>query len=359
MLTGTGRSKRGAKRVGTRMRSALLLGLLLACGSGGCRSGPEAARFEVAPWAWGGRAGQRLTSEHFVVYTTVEDAALARSFPVLLERAYREHRLRMPALRPNELRMETFVFGSRREWEAYTRTEYPQSFAVYRLIRAGGFTEGGRAVLFHTTPAVTLATVAHESWHQYVETCAGGTLPAWLNEGLACYHESFDFTHTPPRPIPLNNSFRLEHLRQSLTTGSRFTLRELLETEPGEVLSRDDASVTQTYYAGVWALTAFLCHGQGGRFAKAFDRMMSDAASGTLGIRVRASVLTEGAATGSSFGHAVFVLYFGGVDEAMEEAFAEYIAGLAGVAADVERWPTTTDPRTEPQRVPEDGGDRI
>ncbi|MCC7291173.1 MAG: DUF1570 domain-containing protein [Phycisphaerales bacterium] len=299
--------------------------------SSGCRTPSEALRVAREPWPAAEREGVRLSTEHFDLYTTVEDGELRSALPVLAEAAHQQYaRLLPPAPGHEGARLTTYVFATRGEWDRFTRARFPQSYAVYQYIRAGGFTEDGTAVLVHSTPAATLATLAHEGWHQYVQTRTSCRPPAWLNEGLACYLESFDFTRQPPRPLPLGNSFRLEHLRSALAESKAFSLHELLDTDAGEVLLHNHSGITQTYYAGVWGLVSFLRHGSEGRHAAALDRLLADLADGSLPIRVRAAMLTREGEGGGDFGRAVFSLYFGAADKNMEQAYQAYLRELAG-----------------------------
>lgn len=297
----------------------------------GCRAASPALPVAQEPWSAAQREGVHLTTEHFDLFTTVEDGELRHALPVAAEAAYQQYvRLLPPAPGHEGARLTTYVFATRGEWDRFTRARFPQSYAVYQYIRAGGFTEDGAAVLFHSSPATTLATLAHEGWHLYVQTRTSCRPPAWLNEGLACYLESFDFTRLPPRPMPLSNSFRLDHLRSALAESKAFSLHELLDTDAGEVLLHNHSGITQTYYAGVWGLVSFLRHGMEGRHAAAFERLLADLADGSLPIRVRAAMLTREGDGDDDFGRAVFSLYFGAADKGMEQAYQAYLRELAG-----------------------------
>jgi len=297
----------------------------------GCASAPSkpvpTARF--AAWTGEGFNGRRISTDHFEIISTLADAALEEGLPTFLEDAYQTYAKTLPidgtgqvSIRgatgrllpaaaqadeppvapeldqyaidsaPNQP-LTTYVFGLRDEWLRFTRVRFPQRSEVYARIRSGGFTEGTTSVSFYTNRGVTLATLAHEGWHQYVNARLDRPIPAWLNEGLACTFESFDMKKGRPHFDPRRNSFRINSLREAIQSDTLLSLREIVDTDAGEVILNDRSQTTDTYYAQAWALITFLRYGAGGRYAASFDRMMSDIADGTFHARISAARLTD------------------------------------------------------------------
>lgn len=343
------------------VRAALSLALLAPAA---CRTVAPAVPFTEQPWTYGGCDGRRLVTDHFDLYTTVADARLVDALPAFLEAAYREYDALVPLRPPTEVRLTTYLFGSRLEWDRFVQANYPARHEVYARIRSGGFTEGGTAVIFHKAPPTTLATLAHEGWHQYADSLPGPAIPAWLNEGLGCTFEGFEFVRGRPRFTPLRNTFRINFLREGLMQGSLLELPQLLELDAGEMLTRDDSRLTQTYYAQTWALIAFFRHGErgaagGGRAAgpgaggdgdadgagggpaasrrldEGFQRMMDDLRDGVLHVHLSATRLAapQSGHEAASFsdGRALFEAYFGPCDEGMARDYKAYLLALTAL----------------------------
>ena len=299
---------------------------------GGCAVGdrrPALVNASVSPWEDGGLTGRRLATDHFEIISTLQDATLEAALPGFLEAAHRCYELTLPADGTHD-RLVTHIFGSRDQWTRFAAVRYPMRFDIYRRIRTGGFTEGSTAVSFHTGRASTLATLAHEGWHQYANARCPRPIPAWLNEGLACYHEAFDFTGPEPRFTPNRNTFRRNSLRDAMRENRMFSLRELLATDAGQMIGRHPGEAAQAYYAQAWALIILLRHGPDKRLNAAFERLLADISAGTFSARVGAARLTEPALATDEPGVAAFRTYFEVTPEAMDDAFRRHLTQLAG-----------------------------
>ena len=310
------------------LRSITAICLLLA--GGGCAS--SSARhvaFTIEAWVEGPLTGRKITTEHYTIYSTLADPELEAVLPDYLEAFYDRYEELFPAPPAEPIHLTTYVFGTRMQWERYTRENYGKRFAVYRRIRAGGFTEGGTSVSFFLfSRGGLLSTLAHEGWHQYVGLRFPRNLPAWLNEGLACYHEAVDFAGENPRFTPQHNTFRINSLREAVQRDELLSLGQIVRTNAGEVISRNHSTITQTYYAQAWALVTFLRHGAGGKYAGGFKRMTQDLADGTFRTRVHATALAGG--SGTSFGEAAFVHYFGASPEALAIEYHDHLVRVCG-----------------------------
>ena len=300
-------------------------------GVAGCVGGGPARRaVSTQVWSEQGLSGRRIITEHFDTVSTLGDAEFEAALPVFLEATYKRYHATLPAPSDASTRLTTYIFGTRSEWARFTRHRFPARCGVYSRIRSGGFTEGDTSVSFYVSRATTLATLAHEGWHQYVGSRFETQIPAWLNEGLACYHEAVEFAGSMPRFTPQRNTFRINSLREAIQRDTLMSLREVVDTNAGQVISRRHRDITQIYYAQAWALVTFLRHGARGRYAPAFDRMLSDIADGTFAVRVSAAKLGSADAATLSSGGATFRTYFDRTPDDLADEYYDHLIRVSG-----------------------------
>lgn len=304
---------------------------LAGCRVTGPAEPPPPSSLRAEEWAELGHTGRMIETEHFLIYSTLADAELESVLPEFVEAAYARYVDMLPPPRPALGKLKTYVFATRAEWAHYTQVRYPGRSDVYQKIRQGGFTEGDTAVLFYTSRSGTLATIAHEGWHQYVGTHFATTLPAWLNEGLACYFESFHID--PDRNISFSthsNRFRINSLREGLYERKLFSVREMVDVDAGQVINRSNARITQIYYAQAWALVSFFLEGGKPGYASAFRQMMKDITNGTLHTRLNAARLTTDDPAGTSYGASLIYAYFKARPEELAVPYYEHMQDLSG-----------------------------
>jgi len=301
----------------------------------GCRApsetyDPGEVSFTPADWQLQDLRGLHLTSPHFDVYTTSTDAELRQYLPRFLETTYRFYTALLPSDGPldPQVRMQTYLFDNRTQWERFVKQRFPQRFATYRRIPSGGFTEGPTCVVYDIGRAETLSILAHEGFHQYVGAHCESSLPAWLNEGLAAYCESVEFRDDRPYFVPQRNTFRLDHLRDALVTGTTIPLVELLATDAGQIIDTNDTASVNAYYAQIWALMVFIRHAQEGRYASSFDALARGVRDNTLRIKAQAARVTAPRPSETSFGEAVFRAYVTDDLAAFEQTYREFLARL-------------------------------
>lgn len=286
--------------------AALLAGLLPV----GCaRDAAPSREVQTTRHEIDGVSFRRIQTEHFTIYSTLRDEFFEGGVASIVEAAYAES-CRIVSVSPRDAdRFTTFVFGRRSEWEQFAAMRYPARHELYSLIRHGGFTEGSTSVLFFTDRARTLATIAHEVWHQFANERLAGGMPTWLNEGLACRVESWSVAGEVPQPIPSKNTFRIQSLREAVRHGHALPLSVLVDTSPGQMLRDGGVDSGATYYGQVWALTEFLSSESAGR-SDAWRRMLADLGAGRLSSRISASALTNHAGERVSEGAALLSAYF-------------------------------------------------
>ncbi|MFH1109845.1 MAG: DUF1570 domain-containing protein [Planctomycetota bacterium] len=291
----------------------------------GCAPRSPSVAVVKSAWSDDGFVGRRFVTDHFEINSTLTDAEFEAALPAFVEAAYRRYEATLPTAGRPEHKLTMYVFGTRSEWERFTRRRFPARAAVYARIRSGGFTEGDTSVSFFMNRSATLATLAHEGWHQYVGSRFAFAIPAWLNEGLACYHEAVEYAGSEPTFNPRRNTFRINTLREAVQTGKLLPLRRIVDTDAGEVISQEHSGVTQVYYAQAWALVTFLRHGGGGKYAKDFDRLLSDIADGTFPVRLSAAKLSAGDRGDVTVGSAVFEAYFGHKAEDLADEYHDHL----------------------------------
>src|SRR2546423_14918988 len=97
--------------------------LLLLSGAGCASSGPRVPAVPVyaEPWSGQGAAGSKLVTEHYVVYTTLEDRELAESVARLMESALAQYSKLAPAVPLCVGRVVWYLFPSRDPLAAFTQ----------------------------------------------------------------------------------------------------------------------------------------------------------------------------------------------------------------------------------------------
>jgi hypothetical protein len=320
------------RRAGLLLRSgiALVLTAIATAGCGGVPAGTPRFQLTKTDWTYQNVPGQQLTTDHFEIYTTLTDTDLRDALPLFLESAYQVYTGLLPPVKADNPPMQTYVFDTRGQWDLFVRQTFPKRYSTYARIQNGGFAEGRLCVVYYLQRAYTLSIVAHEGLHQYFGSHFDIQIPPWLNEGLATYCEGFDFRNGAPVFLPQQNTFRLNPLRQTLTTNAIMPLRQLLSTNAGEVISEGLSGLTTAYYAQAWALIVFLRHGQHGKYAGGFAQMLEDVRNGSLHTKARAARLASGDPSKVSMGEAVFRAYITHDLDTFENEYHKYMVELAG-----------------------------
>ncbi len=246
---------------------------------------PRDAVLHVEAWTFEGIRGRAITTRSFRIYTTSPDSLTIARLPAFLDAALTHYRSELAALPLPRAPMETYMMPTRPQWERLTRRLLGERAGPYLRIVRGGFAAGGRGVYFDIGPRDSLLIAAHEGWHQYAQSTFAGTMPVWLDEGVATYMEGFRWDPAQPDRavfLPWSNPERFDRLRESVSTQRLLSLQELLTTTPQRQIRRGSSEIL-TYYAQLWALIHFLHEGEQGRHAPALARLLRDAAAGSLG----------------------------------------------------------------------------
>lgn len=295
------------------MRASLHLAVVLVplAASCGCQS-PVAAPvfFTLEDWNYAGAAGAKLTSTHYVIFSTCKNKPFVDALPTFLESCWEAYaELLPPKDQTPQAPLETYLFQSRWQWERFTEEFTGPRAAVYKQIRSGGYSERGVTVSHYGTRRSTLSILAHEGLHQYLDVTHGKPIPAWINEGLACYFESFDMGQDG-RPIfvPERNTLRTPALRNALRGNTLASLEDVLATDAGREIHKRSREVL-SYYAQAWSLVVFLMRPERSNpYRDGFRELLSELGTEQMERKARAiiSADTDGR---MSFGEAVFRAY--------------------------------------------------
>lgn len=341
-------------RVRPRESAAAVLVLLLGIVVAGCASTagrhpepspavvsprPASAVLSVDPWEFAGKSGRVIRTPWYRLFTTETDPVLLDTLPEFLEEALDHYTTALAILPRPAMRLDTFLMATRPQWQALTLQVMGAANAgTYLRIERGGFSAGGRALLWSIGPRDTLAIAAHEGWHQYTQRTFRHWLPAWLEEGIAAYMEGFVADpRDPRRPIfaPWANVERFDQLRAAAARNALMPLDELVRVSPQDLI-KTSTEQTLTYYAQVWALVHFLRDADAGRHRATLTVLLNDAALGRLeaalepvygSAAAHRIVLLRG-------GPAVFTTYFDADLPAAGAAYDEFVSRITAGSRD-------------------------
>jgi len=231
-------------------------------------------------WASPFGPGLRLQTEHYLIYTTVLDPRLLAQVPDLMESAHCAYNAQLSdPIRPRT-HSGVYLFADRSQWEAFTRAITGPHAALFLRIQEGAYCFNGSCVAYDIGLQRTLAALAHEGWHQFVNRHFAFRLPSWLDEGMAMMFEAFVREDGRIRFEPAVNAYRIEPLSRTMVRGDLIPLDPLLTTSPGEVMATDPSERVQTLYGQAYALIRFLREADGGRHRDGFRRLLNDGLKG-------------------------------------------------------------------------------
>lgn len=273
-----------------------------------------------------------LATPHYRLYSTIEDARLESRTPRFLEFALRHYTRALARLEPPTQPMETYILGSRPQWQAITRSITGRNAPTYLRIQRGGYALGGKGVFWDIGPSDTLQLAAHEGWHQFTQAAFASPLPSWLEEGIACYMEGFgwhDSIPDTPSFLPWRNIERFDRLRGAHARGELISLDELVTSRLVDLVNTTGAAALD-YYAQVWALVHFLRDGDNGRYRAALAALLRDAEAGTLYGNVAREVGPDAArrAMLTRRGPEVFRAYFTDDLDAADRVYRRFIEAI-------------------------------
>lgn len=289
--------------------------IAVALGGGliGCQGGSAtpALRYEKQDWQFAGRPGWRITTDHYRIFTTIDDERLVETFPVFIESAFAFYQQLIPRGGAETKPMPLYLFASPSEWRRFTEMSFPeQSARQLTHIRNGGYTFRGIAAMQYVSHATTFPLLAHEGFHQYLYHHVGRRAPIWLNEGFATAAEGFRWQGTDRVTFdPYHNPKRRNQLAQAIVRNRLIPLPTLLEAHPSDFLRRP--GVVDTYYAQAWMLVLFLRDGADGRYRADLERLSAALTEGNLERYARAAFIRSAAGAEYNFDAYLFRSFFG------------------------------------------------
>jgi len=304
-------------------------------------SSPGSARVDPVisdePWTFGQTPGRLLTTPNFRIFTTVDDNIILDRTPRFVEFALAHYTEALGPIPKPTAKLETYILGTRPQWESLTRRIAGAAAPTYLRIQRGGFAREGRGVYWDIGPQNTFQIAAHEGWHQYTQATFRHHLPVWLEEGIACYMEGFRW-HSEQRGVPIfrpwANAERFDTLRRVHARGDLVPLEDLLVSRPQELVNTS-GDATVAYYAQTWALVHFLHESDSGRHAEALKALLQDAAEGTLYTNVAGRLGRDAARSAllKRRGDAVFRTYFDENVDAASERYRKFVDAIVGTGS--------------------------
>jgi hypothetical protein len=238
----------------------------------------------VGPWSFSDHSGSLISTQHYRIFTTIDDPVFSHMVIRVLEAAHDRAEALVPgasltgSVKLNSP-LDCYVFSSRGQWESYTRERAGSNAPIYLQISSGGYCQEGVFAGYDIGRQQTLSVIAHEAWHQYSWFAFKSRLPAWLEEGLATQNEAIEWSEAQPVFRPELNQSRMAALKLAWHGGKMWPLLDLLSTHAGLVIKMPQSSI-DAYYAQLWSLVLFLEHSP--LYSGRLQALLSDAASGKL-----------------------------------------------------------------------------
>lgn len=258
---------------------------------------PATVVHSTEAWSYAGRPGRAIHTAHYRFYLTQTDPIMVNRLPLFMETAMSFYRNSFAGLPAPPGKLDTFLMGTRGQWETLTRQLMGDQAETYLRIQRGGFASGGRGVFYDIGAADTLSIASHEGWHQYTQRTFAEPLPIWLEEGIATTMEGYRWENSGPVILTWSNTERFDQLRAAAADGTLMPLATIFDTSPQELISvptaaqaKADPQVARrtpdaalTYYAQIWVLVHFLQEAEDGKYRNALQQCVNDAAAGRMG----------------------------------------------------------------------------
>lgn len=295
----------------------------------------------VEPWGNQFSSGLKLTTDHYEIFTTLEQPLILRMIPGFVESAYRGYNDQLAQPIETSNKFTIYLFADRRQWEDFTIAFAGDQAPMFLKIKTGAYYLNGACVVYDIGPKRTLAAVGHEGWHQFNSRLFEYRLPSWLDEGVAMLFEASVYEHGLFRFDPSTNVQRLGALKETLDKSKLLTLEELILTSPGEVLATDQTETVMAFYSQSYALIRFLRESSYGKRLASYHRLLQDGLDGrwpldeSAGTIARDRNLPRTIPWNRQVGRQLFELYVGSEMESLDleyQAFCRRIvSGLSFV----------------------------
>lgn len=247
------------------------------------RNGPGAlSQVRVEPWTYGGEPAKRVVTPHYVVYATVTDNDdFLQSMGQLMEGALAEYRRLAPQVPDTDRPMVCYLFANRPQWAQFTREKTGEDASIYLQINRGGYTVRDWYVAYFLGDIGTFCVASHEGFHQFAARHFRTRIPPFLEEGIACLFEDVTWDGKLPRWDLSNNYGRQAALRHAVEGNLLMPLSELAGLHAGQIICKSPAQIAG-FYAQCWGFARFLWEYNHGQYRPALQKILADAADGTL-----------------------------------------------------------------------------
>lgn len=235
----------------------------------------------VTPWHSAYGPGIVIKTAHYEIYTTLNEPLMLRQVPGFLESAYRGYQKQLPRPIETHTPFKTYIFGTRKQWEEFTRHFTGPDAEVYLKINRGAYYLKGATVSYNIGRSRTFGVLAHEGWHQFNSKHFKYRLPSWIDEGIAMHFEAFEYNNGWFTFEPSENYQRLGSLKLMLQKGKMMPLSKLITLNPGQVLIHSDSEAAVAFYSQAYALVRFLREAHYGKRLVKYNNMLNGGLEGT------------------------------------------------------------------------------
>lgn len=230
-------------------------------------------------WRYPLGIGQVITTDHYRIYASADNAILMKVLPGFLEAAY-AHYLDLTGLtdRGSDKPLEVYMLASRQEWVHLTRSIFGKD-APHLSIGAGGYCYKGVGVYWDLRNRATFSVAAHEGLHQFLYRQMRHRLPLSIEEGLCVNAEGFHIRQGANTVAFLqrHNPSRYVALRRAIVNRQWIPVHRLLRMTSADAIGQATED-TLAWYAQVWALSMFLR--TSADYSEGFARMLADGQAG-------------------------------------------------------------------------------
>lgn len=265
------------------------LGLYIGLLAAGCASRSEVGSWQgpqklsaanVAEWTFGEEKARVLQSEHYHIYTTIQDQEVLDLLPQVMEGALSMyHQVANVSLSDKPL--DCYLFRWRSEWDRFTQRNTGNDAKIYLQIRSGGYTLHDRYVAYYIGRLGTFSVAAHEGWHQFLGRNFKGRLPPFVEEGFACMFETISWQKKLPRWNLSINAPRAQALRKAIEANAILPLEKICAMHAGDIVGESNLRV-DGFYAQAWAFARFLYEANNGKYRPALQKWLAETADGMV-----------------------------------------------------------------------------
>jgi len=225
-------------------------------------------------------SGLKLTTAHYEVFTTFLEPLMLHRLPGFMESAYRGYNDQLSEPIETANKFTVYLFADRGQWEDFTSGFAGEQAELFCKIKAGAYYHNGACVVYNIGRKRTFSALGHEGWHQFNSRHFEFRLPSWLDEGVAMLFEEYRAENGRIYFELGRNDYRLDALKKTLEKGKMIPLKELLATNPGEVLATDETEAVMAFYSQSYALVRFLREADCGTWLGNYRRLLADGLNG-------------------------------------------------------------------------------